>query len=74
MDRTRFQKATDHARKMLCAQDAMPIMDAMELSKDVQVEEIFSIPLFPVVSLEERAQFFEHLKLLSNWNQELRCF
>ncbi len=48
-----IQEATNHARKMLHEQDAMPIMDTVELDKDGQVVEIFSLPLFPLVPREE---------------------
>ena len=69
-----IQQATTHARKMLQAQDAMPIMDVVKLGKEGEIEEVGSQPLFPVVPREERAQFYEYLKLLSDWHQEFAAF
>lgn len=69
-----IQQATTHARDMLQAQDAMPIMDIVKLGKEGEMEEVGSQPLFPVVPRQERAQFYEYLKLLSNWHQEFAAF
>lgn len=69
-----IQQATHHARNMLQAQDAMPIMDVVTLGKEGEIEEVGSQPLFPVVPREERAQFYEYLKLLSEWHQEFAAF
>ncbi len=69
-----IQEATTHARKMLQAQDTMPIMDVVKLGEDGEIEEVSSQPLFPVVPREERIQFFEYLKLLSHWHQEFAAF
>jgi hypothetical protein len=69
-----IQEATNHARKMLQAQDAMPIMDVVQLGKEGEIEDVGSEPLFPVVPREERAQFYEYLTLLSNWHQEFAAF
>ena len=70
-----IQEATDHARKMLNAQASIPIMDVVRLDGDGQVrEEICSLPLFPIVSREERTQFFTYLDLLSVWHLKFVAF
>ncbi len=69
-----IQQATNHARNMLQAQDAMPIMDVVKLGKEGEIEEVGSQPLFPVVPREARARFYEYLTLLSDWHQEFAAF
>ena len=69
-----IQKATDHARKWLQAQDNVPIMDVVKLGKEGEMEVAGSQPLFPVVPQEELTQFYEYLKLLSNWHREFAAF
>jgi len=69
-----IQQATTHARNMLQAQDAMPIMDVVQLGKEGEMEEVSSLPLFPVVPRKERAQFYEYLTLLSDWHGEFAAF
>jgi hypothetical protein len=73
--RSVIQEATNHARNMLNAQASIPIMDVVSLDEDGQMkEETCSLPLFPVVSQEERTQFFTYLYLLSVWHLEFIVF
>jgi len=72
--RTLIRQATDHAREMLHAQATIPIADVVELGRDGEVIEMGSLPLFPMVSRGERAQFFDYLKLLSDWHREFAAF
>ncbi len=69
-----IQQATTHARKMLQAQDSVPIMDIVKLGQEGEMEEVGSQPLFPVVPREEQAQFYRYLTLLSDWHQEFAAF
>jgi hypothetical protein len=72
--RSLIQQATDHARHMLHDQAAIPIADVVELSRDGEAVETGSLPLFPMVSREECAQFFDYLQLLSDWHREFVAF
>jgi len=72
--RTLIQQATDHAREMLHAQAAIPIVDVVEPGRDGESMETGSLPLFPIVSHGERAQFFDYLKLLSDCTGSLWYF
>jgi hypothetical protein len=71
---TLIQQATNHARKSLHAQAAIPTIDVVELGRDGEGMETCSLPLFPIVPRGERAQFFDYLKLLSNWHREFAAF
>ena len=72
--RTLIQQATDHARKMLHEQAAIPILDVVELGRNGEAVETGSLPLFPAVPREERAQFFDSLNRLSTWHREFAAF
>jgi hypothetical protein len=72
--RTLIQQATDHARHMLHDQAAIPILDVVELGRNGEAVEIGSLPLFPAIPREERAQFLDYLNLLSTWHREFAAF
>jgi hypothetical protein len=67
-----IRRATDYVRNMLHGQATIPIIDAVTPSEDGRMIEVDPLPLFLVVSREERAQFFEYLKLLSQWYQKVQ--
>jgi hypothetical protein len=64
-------EVTALARGLIQEQAAMPTVDAVQLDTDGQEVGTFSLPLFPIVSSEARAQFFSHLKLLTQWHRDI---
>ena len=72
--RALIRQATDHAREMLHDQAATAIADVVELGRNGEAVETGSLPLFPAVPREERAQFFDSLNQLSIWHREFAAF
>lgn len=72
--RTLIKEATAHARGMLQDLLQAPIVDAVSLSPDGEVIAEFSLPLFTVVPPEDSARFFEYLRKLTEWDQDLTVF
>jgi hypothetical protein len=72
--RSLFQKATAHARKMLQDQGTQPIIDVFKIDADNNVIDSFSMPLLPIVPLEDSEHFFALMGQLTAWRQELQAF
>lgn len=69
-----IDEATAHARGMLLELIKGPIVDVVSLRPDGEVIEEFSLPLFTVVPREDSARFFEYLRRLTRWDQDLTTF
>jgi hypothetical protein len=72
--RSLFQMATEHARNMLQDQETHPIIDIIQIDANNEVIDSFSIPLLPIVPPEDSKLFFEFMKQLVAWIQELQAF
>src|SRR6266480_5541353 len=53
-----FQKASEHARKMLRDQGELPIIDTLKIDANNTVIDSFSMPLLPILSHEDNELFF----------------
>jgi hypothetical protein len=69
-----IEQATALARKMVQEQAAMPVVDVVTLDAHGAVTETGALPLFPVVSREDRQQFFAYVGKLTQWHQEMAAF
>ncbi len=68
-------QATAQARKMVQEQAMAPIVDVVTLDANGAVTETdTSFPLFPVVSREDREQFFASMRELAQWHQDMATF
>jgi len=67
-----LKEATDHARKMVHDQEDLPIIEAYSIDADNHVMDTFSMPLLPVVPLEDGKRFHDLMKQLTVWWQEFR--
>lgn len=72
--RSLFDQATTHARKMLAEQGELPVIDTITINANNQVIDTFSLPLLPVISQEDREGFFEYMRLLTAWREEITAF
>jgi hypothetical protein len=72
--KTFISQATALARKMVQEQAIAPIMDIVTLDENGTVTETETQPLFPVVSREDREQFFASVRSLAQWHREVRAF
>ena len=72
--RSLFHKAAALARKMLHDQGELPIVDAIKVNAVGEVVEIFSFPLFPLVSDQDSEQFFIYIRLLTQWYRDFAEF
>jgi hypothetical protein len=72
--RSLFQKTSALARKMLRDQGELPIVDAFKIDTDGGIFEMFSFPLFPIVSDQDTQQFFIYISMLSQWYRDLDEF
>ena len=67
-------QATAQAREMVQEQAMAPIIDIVTLDESGAVTETETQPLFPVVSREDREQFFASVRRLAHWHREVRTF
>jgi len=67
-------EATAQARQMVQEQAMAPIVDVVTLDPNGAVTEIDTFPLFPVVSGEDREQFFASVRKLAQWHREIAAF
>lgn len=72
--KTLIAEATVQARKIVQEQAEAPIMDVVTIDVDGEATEIGSLPLFPVVPREDREQFFQHVRELAQWHQDIAAF
>ncbi len=72
--RALIDEATAHARGMLLELVKGPIVDVVSMRPDGEVIEEFSLPLCTVVPREDSARFFEYLRRLTRWDQDLTTF
>ena len=72
--RSLFQKASEHARKMLRDQGELSIIDALKIDANNTVIDSFSMPLLPIVPHEDNELFFALMGQLTAWRQELQAF
>jgi len=72
--KTLISQATAHARQIVQEQAVAPIMDIVTLDENGTVTETETQPLFPVVSEEDREQFFASVRKLAQWHRELAAF
>ena len=72
--KTLIGEATAQARKMVQEQAMAPIIDIITIDANGVGTEIATLPLFPVVSREDREQFFASMKKLGLWYQEMAAF
>ncbi len=73
-DRSLFQKTILHARKMLYDQEMLPIIDTFKTDADNKVIDSFSMPLLPIVPLEDKDLFIVFMRQLVDWRRELQAF
>jgi hypothetical protein len=69
-----FQKATTNARKMVQDQETLPIIDAFKIDANKKVIDTFSLPLIPIVPLEDSELFFPLMRQMAAWRRELQAF
>jgi len=69
--RNLIAEVTALARSVVQEQATLPMMDAVQFNADEQVVETFSLPLFPIISPEARAQFFTYIALLTQWHHDI---
>jgi hypothetical protein len=68
-------QATAQGRKIVQEQAKAPIVDVVTLDANGSVTETdISFPLFPVVSREDREQFFASLRKLAQWYLDMAAF
>jgi hypothetical protein len=72
--KTLIGEATAQARKMVQEQAMAPIIDIITIDANGVGTEIATLPLFPVVSREDREQFFASMRKLGLWYQEMAAF
>jgi hypothetical protein len=72
--KTLISEATAYARKILQEQAMAPIIDIVKINENGAVTEIGTQPLFPVVSSEDREQFFASVRELAQWHREVAAF
>lgn len=72
--RSLFQKATTQAQKMICYQEMLPIIDTFKIDANNRVIDSFSMPLLPIVPLEDEELFNICMKQLVTWKWELQAF
>ena len=70
--RSLFKEAIDHARNMVHDQEELPFIEILAIDADNTVIDSFSIPLLPIVPQEDYERFFELMKQLTVWWQELQ--
>jgi hypothetical protein len=59
---------------MLRDQEKSPIIDAWHLNQYGEVVQSFSLPLLPIVPIEDEEVFTECLEMLKEWYQDLAHF
>jgi hypothetical protein len=72
--KTLISQATAHARKIVQEQATAPIIDIVTIDENGAMTEVGTQPLFPVVSCEDREQFFASVRRLAYWHREVRAF
>lgn len=72
--RSLFQKTTTQAQKMIRYQDMLPIIDTFKIDASNRVIDSFSMPLLPIVPLEDEELFNICMKQLVTWKWELQAF
>jgi hypothetical protein len=72
--RSLFEQAASHARKMLQEQGELPVVDVFKIGADDQVVDTFPMPLLPIVPREDSQRFFELMRLLTTWQQQITTF
>lgn len=72
--RALIEEATSRAYRVLDWQADGPIMDVVKLGKEGQMEEVGSLPLFPLVPSEAWARFTESFQRLDQWQREVAAF
>ena len=72
--KTLISEATAHARKIVQEQAMAPIIDIVRINENGAMTEAGIQPLFPVVSCEDREQFFASVRRLAYWHREVRVF
>jgi hypothetical protein len=72
--RSIIDTALKHARGQLQDQATIPILDAMRINTNGDVIEEFSLPLLPVVQEEDITQFFENIRKVAQWHQQMTQF
>ncbi len=69
-----IDQATAHARKMVHEQAMLPVVDVVAIDANREVTETDTRPLFPVLSHEDREQFFAYTSELAQWHQDMAAF
>jgi hypothetical protein len=72
--RVMINQATTQARRIVFEQEKDPIFDVFTLNAKGEVTEAGILPLFPVVPLGDREQFFTSISQLTQWHKELITF
>jgi hypothetical protein len=72
--KTLIGQATAQAREMVQEQAIAPIIDIVTIDENGAMTETETQPLFPVVSNEDREQFFASVRKLAQWHREIAAF
>jgi hypothetical protein len=72
--KTLIGQATVLARGMVQEQAMAPIIDIVTIDENGVMTETDTQPLFPVVSREDREQFFASVRKLAQWHREVATF
>ncbi len=72
--KTLIGQATAQAREMVQEQAVAPIIDIVTIDENGAMTETETQPLFPVVSNEDREQFFASVRKLAQWHREIAAF
>jgi hypothetical protein len=72
--KTLICQATALARKMIQEQAMAPIIDIFTVDASEEMADTGTLPLFPVVSREDRKQFFAYMRQLVQWYHDMAAF
>jgi len=72
--KTIIHEATTLARRILRAQETIPVVDACKLDHYGDVVSTFSLPLLPIISAEDEEELVDCITMLQEWYHDITFF